>query len=245
MQDCKPVGTPVNISSKLVKATDDDDCIDQKKYQSAIGSLMYLSVSSRPDISYAVSSLAQFSSHPTKEHWTALKRLLRYLKGTPNHGILYTKDGANTCTGYTDADWGGDVNDRKSTSGYLFLLSGGAVSWKSQKQRCVALSTAEAEYVAMASAAQESVWLKQLMGELTNSDAEAHEDNQSAIAMAKNPQFHGRAKHIDIYIRDQVNEGAIALKYCPTIDMIADILTKGLTRESFCKLRERCGIVKQ
>ena len=244
MQDCKPVGTPVNISSKLVKATDDDDdCIDQKKYQSAIGSLMYLSVSSRPDISYAVSSLAQFSSHPTKEHWTALKRLLCYLKGTPNHGILYTKDGANTCTGYTDADWGGDVNDQKSASGYVFLLSGGAVSWKSQKQRCVALSTAEAEYVAMASAAQESVWLKQLMGELTNSDAEAptliYEDNQSAIAMAKNPQFHGRAKHIDIkhhYIRDQVTEGAIALKYCPTIDMIADIL---------CKLRERCGIVKQ
>ena len=196
MQDCKPVGTPVNISSKLVKATDDDDSIDQKKYQSAIGSLMCLSVSSRPDISYAVSSLAQLSSHPTKEHWTALKRLLRYLKGTPNHGILYTKDGANTCTGYMDTDWGGDVNDRKSTSEYLFLLSGGAVSWKSQKQRCVALSTAEAEYVAMASAAQESVWLKQLMGELTNSDTEAptliYEENQSAIAMAKNAQFHGR-----------------------------------------------------
>ena len=203
MQDCKPVSTPVNVGSKLTKATDDDESVDQQKYQSAIGSLMYLSVSTRPDISYTVSSLARFSAKPTKEHWTALQLLLRYLKGTLKHGILYTEDGSDTCTGYTDADWAGDVDGRKSTSGYIFLLSGGAISWRSQKQKCVALSTTEAEYVAMASAAQESVWLRQLIAELTNSStAEApsliYEDNQSAIAMTKNPQYHGRAKHIDI-----------------------------------------------
>ena len=253
MQDCKPASTPVDISSKLTKATDDDECIDQQKYQSAIGSLMYLSVSTRPDISYAVSSPARFSSKPKKEHWTALKRLLRYLRGTLKHGILYTKDGSNACVGYADADWAGDINDRKSTSGYVFLVSGGAVSWKSQKQKCVALSTAEAEYIAMASAAQESVWLRQLMAELTNSSvAEAptliYEDNQSAIAMTKNPQFHGRAKHIDIknhFIREQVAQGTITLEYCPTLEMIADILTKGLSREPFCKLREKSGVVEQ
>ena len=146
-----------------------------------------------------MNSLARFTSKPTKEHWTALKRLLRYLKGTMRHGILYTKDGSSSCVGYTDADWAGDVDDRKSTSGYVFLLSGGAISWKSQKQKCVALSTAEAEYVAMASAAQESVWLRQLIAELTNTSTESptliFEDNQSAIAMTKNLQFHGRAKH--------------------------------------------------
>ena len=251
MQDCKPVVTPVSIGSTLNKATDDDECVDQKKYQSAIGSLMYLSVCTRPDIAYSVDSLARFTSKPTKEHWTALKRLLRYLKGTLQHGILYTKDGSSSCVGYTDADWAGDVDDRKSTSGYVFLLSGGAISWKSQKQRCVALSTAEAEYVAMASAAQESVWLRQLIAELTNTSTDSptliFEDNQSAIAMTKNPQFHGRAKHIDIkhhFIRQLVAQGTIVLEYCPTVEMAADMLTKGLGRETFCKLRDMIGMVE-
>ena len=253
MQDCKPVSTPVSSSSKLIKATDKDEGVDQKEYQSAIGSLMYLSVSTRLDIPYAVSSLARFTSKPTNEHWTALKRLLRYLKGTLNLGILYTKDEKRSCIGYTDADWAGDINDRKSTSGYVFLLCGGAISWKSQKQRYVALSTAESEYVAMASAAQESVWLRQLITELTDSSATEsptliYVDNQSAIAMTRNPQFHGRAKHIDIknhFIREQVAQGTIILEYCPTTEMVADILTKGLSRESFCKLREKSGVVEQ
>ncbi len=213
---------------------------------------MYLSVSTRPDISFAVSSLARFSSKPTTEHWTALKRLLRYLKGTLTQGILYTKDGSSSILGYTDSDWAGDVNDRKSTSGYMFLLSGGPISWRSQKQKCVALSTAEAEYIAMANAAQESVWLRQLMAELINSSDETptllYEDNQSAIAMSKKNQFHGRAKHIDIkhhFIREQVSNGTIMLEYCSTFDMLADILTKGLAREIFCKLRDRSGVIEQ
>ena len=214
---------------------------------------MYLSVCTQPDIAYAVNSLARFTSNPTNDHWTALKRLLRYLMGTQKLGILFTKDGSNTCIGYTDADWAGDLVDRKSTSGYIFLLSGGAISWKSQKQRCVALSTAEAEYVAMSSAAQESVWLRKLIAELTNSPNSEdsptvlYEDNQSAIAMTKNPQFHGRAKHIDNkhhFIRQQVNQGTIVLQYCPTAEMVADILTKGLGRETFCKLRDMTGMME-
>ena len=140
MQDCKPVGTPVSTGSTLNnKATDDHDCVDQKKYPSAIGSLMFLSVCTRPDIAYSVNSLAQFTSKPTKEHCTALKRLLCYFRGTLKHGILYMRDGSSSYVGYTDADWAGDVDDRRSTSGYVFLLSGCAISWKSQKQRCVAL----------------------------------------------------------------------------------------------------------
>ncbi len=196
-------------------------------------------MSSRPDISFAVSSLARFSSKPTNEHWTALKRLLRYLKGTLTQGILYTKDGSSSIIGYTDSDWVGDVNDRKSTSGYMFLLSGGPISWRSQQQKCVALSTAEAEYIAMANTAQESVWLKQLMAELVNSSDETptllYEDNQSAILL--NPQFHGRAKtYRHHFIREKVSNGIIMLEYCSTSEILADILSKGLAREAFCKL---------
>ena len=250
MQDSKPVSTPVDISSKLTQAAENEDGIDQPQFQSAIGSLMYLSINTRPDISYAVSSLARFSSKPTKEHWTALKRLLRYLRGTVGHGILYKQEGSKECIGFSDADWAGDVNDRKSTSGYVFMLNGGAVSWSSKKQKCVALSTAEAEYVALSSAAQESVWLRQLMTELGSGPETPtliFEDNQSAIAMTKNPQFHGRAKHIDIkhhYIREQVTLGNITLEYCPTSEMTADFLTKGLSRETFCKLRKKSGVVE-
>lgn len=249
MQDCKPVGTPADISTKLVKATEQEKCIDQQLYQSAVGSLMYLSVSTRPDIAYAVGNLARFSSKPTKDHWTALKRVLRYLKGTVKHGILYSQKGSTDSVGFSDADWAGDINDRKSTSGYLFQISGGAVTWKSKKQSCVALSTAEAEYIALSSAVQESVWLRQLTSELGSppkTPTTIFEDNQSAIAMSKNPQFHGRAKHIDIkyhFIREQVNSGTVKLEYCPTEEMTADIFTKGLSREQFCKLRNKTGIV--
>ena len=148
----------------------------------------------------------------------AVKRILRYLKGTPNHGLLYSKEGSKDCVGYSDADWAGDVEDRKSTSGYLFQISGAAVSWRSKKQTCVALSTAEAEYMALASAAQEAIWMRQLTSDLKSESTEAtviFEDNQSAICMAQNPQFHGRAKHIGIknhFIREQVYSGTVELR---------------------------------
>jgi hypothetical protein len=124
---------------------------------------------------------------------------MRYLKGTQNHGLLYHRDGEKTIECYSDADWAGDLNDRRSTSGYVSILSGGAVSWRSKKQTNVALSTAEAEYMALASAAQEAIWLRQLNSELNHPPSNptvVYEDNQSAIAMTKNPKFHGRAKHI-------------------------------------------------
>ena len=123
--------------------------MDQRLYQSAVGSLLYLSCWTRPDITFAVSNVACFCSKPTKQYWTAVKRIMRYLRGTQNYGILYTRDCATDVEGYSDADWAGDVNDQKSTSGYVFTISGPAVSWKSKKQTSVALSTAEAEYMAL------------------------------------------------------------------------------------------------
>ena len=249
MSDCKPVATPVDVSSKLVKATDDEVSVDQQLYQSAVGSLMYLSVCSRPDIAYAVNTLAKFSSKPTQTHWTAVKRVLRYLKGTAEYGILFKNEESKECIGYSDADWAGDHDDRKSTSGYIFKSASGAISWRSKKQECVALSTAEAEYVALSSATQEAVWLRKLATDLGNPPKEpttVFEDNQSAIAMSKNPQFHGRAKHIDIkhhYVREQVNRGTVKLEYCSTREMTADMFTKGLNREQFCRLREKAGVM--
>jgi hypothetical protein len=195
MEDAKPVNTPVDVNNKLLAASEESELVDQRLYQSAVGSLLYLSCWTRPDVTFAVSNVARFCSKPTKHHWTAVKRIMRYLKGTQNHGLLYHRDGEKTIECYSDADWAGDLNDRRSTSGYVSILSGGAVSWRSKKQTNVALSTAEAEYMALASAAQEAIWLRQLNSELNHPPSNptvVYEDNQSAIAMTNNPKFHGR-----------------------------------------------------
>ena len=251
MEESTAVSTPIQLGSNLVKVVEEDDMFDQEIYQSAVGSLLYLSTRTRPDISYAVRSVARFTSKRTKQHWTAVKRIFRYLNGTMNFGLLCSKDKEKECTGYSDADWAGDVNDRKSTSGFVFKLCGAAISWRSKKQSCVALSTAEAEYIALASAVQESVWLQELLSSMKEASvkpATIFEDNKSAICLAKNPQYHGRAKHIDIkhhFIRQRVQDGDIKLEFCKSEDMIADMLTKGLNIYQFAKLREIAGLKKK
>ena len=198
-----------------------------------------------------------FLSDPKACHWNAAKRIMRYLQGTVDFGICYIRDGESDVMGFSDADWAGDLADRKSTSGYIFMYGGGPVSWRSQKQGCVALSSAEAEYVALAAACQEAVWQRQLFNTLKMSpapgpnvksqDVEMNTDSQSAMAIAKNPRFHGRAKHIDIkyhYVRDSVQAGKIKLVYCPTDDMVADILTKPLAADKHCKLRTMMNVCK-
>ena len=161
MSEAKPVKTPVAVNCKLLKASEEGELVDQGLYQSAVGSLLYLAIRSRPDIAFAVNNVARFCSRPTKEHWTAVKRIFRYLSGTTHFGLLYTRGvGSDTLVGYADADWGGDCNDCKSTSGYLFQIGGTPVTWRSNKQSCIALSTAEAEYMALSSAAQEAIWLR-------------------------------------------------------------------------------------
>ena len=124
LKDAKPVATPVCVSSKLSKATEDDELFDKSLYQSAVGSLQYLSTITRPDITFAVSNVAKYCSEPTEEHWTAVKRIMRYLKGTHNFGLLYKKSNSNSCIGFSDSDWAGDLDDRRSTSGYIFQVAG-------------------------------------------------------------------------------------------------------------------------
>ena len=191
-------------------------------------------MATRPDISYAVSNVAKFSANPTTRHWIAVKRVMRYLKGTSDFGLVFIPQENCDCVGVSDVDWGGDLDDRKSTAGYVSEIGGGAISWRSKKQTSVALSTAEAEYVALASTAQEALWLQHLLTDLITEPLGSmviYEDNQSAITMTKGPQFHGHSKHISIkyhFIRDLVTDGTVEVKYCPTQEMIADMLTKGL-----------------
>ena len=248
MELSKPANTPVAAGTKLVKAAEESESIDTIRYQSAVGSLLYLSGWTRPDIAFAVSNVARFCSHPTREHWTALKRILRYLKGTLNYGLMFSRNADGTLLGFSDSDWAGDTNDRKSTSGYLFRVNGAAVSWRSRKQTCVALFLAEAEYVALASATQEATWLRQLLQDLHQQQIDPtviQEDNQAAIVFTQNPQSHGKMKHIDIkyhFVREKVQDNTVQLHYCPTSDMVADVLTKGLSSEKFSRLRQLSGV---
>ena len=247
MQDAKSCKTPVDPSLKLTKADEESTLVNQELYQSAVGKLLYLSTRTRPDIAFAVSTVAKFTAKPTEQHWKAVKRILRYIAGTINFGLQFIRGESVDCTDFSDADWAGDIDDRKSTSGYLFKVGGGPVSWRSRKQYCVALSTAEAEYVSLTLATQEAMWLNRLIAELQSQKepskpAILYEDNQSAICVKKNSQFHGRCKHITIkyhFIRDEAKKGTIDVRYCRTDDMIAAMLTKGLHAERFVKLREK------
>ena len=160
MTDAKAVKTPMNPSMKLSKATDSSKAVNIEKYQSAFGKLLYLATRTRPDIAFAICNVAKYTANPTDEHWMAVKHILRYLAGTVQYGLVYTKDNLIECCEYSDADWARDLDDRKSTSGYIFQVGGGSVSWKCSKQSCVALSTAEAEYMALSSAAQEAIWMR-------------------------------------------------------------------------------------
>uniref|UniRef100_A0AAV1TQS9 Reverse transcriptase Ty1/copia-type domain-containing protein n=1 Tax=Peronospora matthiolae TaxID=2874970 RepID=A0AAV1TQS9_9STRA len=235
MDDCKAVASPVDMSSRLV-SSDATTKVDAP-FREAVGALMHLTTATRPDIAFAVGYVSRFMENPQEEHWVAVKRIFRYLQGTKTHGICYKPSARIDFRGYSDADWAGDLTDRKSTSGYTFMLLGAPVSWGSKKQPSVSLSTSEAEYIALSLAIQEGKWIHRLLCEIVMAANEEgpelmiHEDNQSCIKMTKNPVNHGRAKHIDIkyhHIRDEVKRGEVKLKYCETAVMLADIMTKGL-----------------
>ena len=166
MKNCKPVAslaTPADTGLKLTKGTEHSEYVAEKHYQSIVGSLLYISMRTCPDITFAVS----FCSKPTTQHLAAVEHVLRYLRQSTLYGLLFKRNGSKSITGYSDPDLGGEITDSKSTTGYLFQVGGAAITWQSKKQSCTALSTAEAGYVALARAAQEAVWLRQLNQELT------------------------------------------------------------------------------
>ena len=238
MQDCKARETP--CEPKLEYTEDAEKMKDPRKYREAVGSLIYLSTCTRPDITFVVSKLSQHFAEPTVEHWNTIKQVFRYLKGTTEQGLCFRRNDTEKLglRVYCDADWASDSADRRSTSGYCVSLNEGSslISWKTRKQRTVALSTCEAEYMSLASAVQECIYLEQLLKGVDTyqyAQTKLYEDNQGAIALAKNPVNRQRSKHIDIkyhFIRENVNNGKFILEYCPTEQMIADVLTKPATK---------------
>lgn len=237
MDDCKPVWTPCDPNNQLKRAEREEEILRNIPYQEAIGCLLYLSQGTRPDITYIVNSLSRYNDQPTAEHWATLKRVLRYLKATINHKLTF--DGKSECDmkGYCDADWASHSEDRRSCTGYTFVFQGAAISWCSKKQPTVALSSTEAEYMSLASAVQEAIWLKQLHGDFWPESSAipivVHCDNQSAIRISGNESYHPRSKHIDVryhFVRERIAAKQVLVKYQRSQDMIADILTKGLHR---------------
>eukprot|EP00268_Persea_americana_P008044 TRINITY_DN13089_c0_g1_i1.p1 TRINITY_DN13089_c0_g1~~TRINITY_DN13089_c0_g1_i1.p1 ORF type:complete len:530 (+),score=94.20 TRINITY_DN13089_c0_g1_i1:90-1592(+) len=249
MKNCNSVATPTEYGLKLLKNPGGKK-IDSTFYKQIVGSLMYLTAT-RPDIMHAVSLISRYTESPTEFHLLAAKRILRYLKGTIDFGIWYKKGGKSappSLIGFTDSDYAGDLDDRKSTSGYVFMIGAGAVSWSSKKQQIVTLSTTEAEFVAAISCACQAIWLKRMLEELhccQEGSIPVFCDNSSAIKLSKNPVFHGRSKHIDVryhFLRDLCTDGVIDMIYCRSEDQVADILTKPLKLPVFVKLRELLGV---
>lgn len=237
MNECKPTGTPMELTPRF----GEKENVANVPYQQLIGCLTYLASCTRPDIAHAVSKLAQFNSRHTQEHWTAAKRVLRYLQGTKELQLTFRATGKELY-GYTDADWAGSTADRRSYTGFVFILGGGAVAWESRKQRTVALSSAEAEYMALTEGTKEGLFLRSVLNEICQSKMGSipiYSDSQSAQCLTSNFIINNRTKHIDVrhhFIRDAVDTGLVAVLYVSTNLMVADLLTKplGKIKHKFC-----------
>jgi hypothetical protein len=246
MDGARDVATPLSTSVPL-QLDDGSSSVDSTEYCQVNGALQYLSLT-RPDISFAVNKLSQFMHYPKQTHWTATKRLLRYLKNTIFHGVTISKTSSSTLTCFSDADWAGSLDDRKSTSAYLLFLGNTPISWSSKKQRAIARSSTEAEYRALATAAAESVWLLSLLQELKFCLSQPPLllcDNLRATHLSFNPVQHSRMKHIQIdihFVRDLVAKKILNVQHVHTTDQIADLLTKPLSRQRTEFLHDKIGL---
>jgi hypothetical protein len=255
MADAKPVSTPCDGSLRLPLSdvADEEELhyMRDKPYRSLVGALLYL-LFTRPDISFAVNQLSRFLAAPRRVHWLAAVRVMRYLKGTVSLGLCYTaeEESVPAIVGYSDADWAGDRATRRSTTGFVFMMCGGPVAWRTRLQRSVALSTTEAEIMGLSETFKEGVWFRRLATDLAilqeNVPSIIHEDNQGAIALMRDHRFSDRSKHIDIryfYNREQLEQGTFIVEYCPTHLMLADIFTKALNRPPYANLIKLLGMV--
>ena len=245
MLGCRPATTPVDLNHVLQAGIGDQ--VDREQYQRTVGRLIYLS-HTRPDIAYAVSLVSQFMHDPRTTHLEAVERILRYLKSCPGRGVLLSKHNHLRIEVYTDADWAGSRDDRRSTSGYCSFVGGNLVTWRSKKQSVVARSSAEAEYRALALGVCEALWIRQLLSELhllPNSPVMLYCDNKAAINIANNPVQHDRTKHVEIdrhFIREKIDHGIVCLPFVKSSDQLADVLTKGLSPNMFLGIMSKMGI---
>ncbi|GKV38633.1 hypothetical protein SLEP1_g46522 [Rubroshorea leprosula] len=247
MLECKPISTPMEMNARLCSHKG-KDLTSATMYRQLVGSLIYL-ILSRPNISFAVGMVSRFMQNPKKSHLEAVRRILKYVKGTLDYGILYKSGTECKVVGYCDADYAGCHDTRRSTTGYVFNLGSGAISWCSKRQPTVSLSTTEAEYRAAAVAAQESTWLMQLMEDLkqpSDYSVKLYCDNQSAIRLAENPVFHARTKHVEVhyhFIREKVRQEEIEMQATKTDEQATDIFTKGLNVGKLEKFRKLLGMM--
>jgi hypothetical protein len=245
MLGCRPATTPIDQNHRLSK--DAGTPVDRECYQRLVGRLIYLS-HTRPDIAFAVSVVSQFMHDPRSSHMEVVYRILRYLKSCPGKGLLYTRQGNLHVECYTDADWAGSLDDRRSTSGYCVFVGGNLVAWRSKKQSVVARSTAEAEFRAMAHGVCELLWVQILLTELQlfkSKPLMLYCDNKAAIDIANNPIHHDRTKHIEIdrhFIKEKLDKGIICLPYVKSASQVADVLTKGLPEKMFSAFCTKMGL---
>lgn len=250
MINCSPVMTPLQTNEKLINC-DGDTPANPTSYRSLVGGLIYLT-HTRPDITFAVSVVSRFMENPSQTHFGAAKRILRYIAGTAEFGIWYSSKCSMTDNGklygYSDSDFGSCLDDRRSISAHVFSLGSGVVAWSSKKQPITALSSTEAEYVAVAFAACQAVWIRGILSELqeqSKAPTIIFCDNKSTIFMTKNAALHSRTKHIDTrmhFIRDLVTGKVVDIQYCSTHDQLADVLTKALPKDKFIRFRTLLGV---
>lgn len=237
MKDCNSVCTPTEFGLKLMK-DEEGKKINVTLYKQMVGSLMYLT-STRPDIMYGASLISRYMENPTENHLCVVKRIFCYLKGTVDFGIFYAAKTTEKLIEFSNSDFAGDLNDRKSTFGFVFLMGSGAVSWISKKQHIVILSSTEAEFIAAATCSFQAIWLRKLLETLhiqQQGSTTIFCDNVSTIKLSKSLTLHGRSKHIDVrfnFLRDLCNNGTIDLKFCRNQDQVADIMRKPLKHAVF------------
>jgi histone deacetylase 1/2 len=250
MENCRATSTPLATTERLDRETGTTlGTEDSFRYRSIVGGLQYLTLT-RPDLSFAVNKVCQFLSQPTDVHWEAVKRILRYVKGTLDMGLRIRKSPSTDVSIYTDADWAGCVDDRRSTSGYAVYVGPNLVSWSSKKQPTVSRSSTEAEYKALANGAAEAIWVESLLKELGVSQQRAAIlwcDNLGATYLTANPVFHARTKHIEIdfhFVRERVASGDLNVRFISTSDQLADMFTKPATRQMLDRFKSNLNLVR-
>jgi hypothetical protein len=247
MQDCNPVTTPFAAGHDFIPGAPISDA-DTTRFRSMVGKLLFAANTCRPDLAFAASTLSRYIKDPRDNHVAAAKHVLRYIKGTLDHGLVYMKSDVFKIVGFSDSDWAGDKYDRKSITGYVFMLAGAAITWKSKKQPTVALSSTEAEYMALGDTVKELLWLTQLLEQIGLHFPEPsviYEDNEGCKLLSSHPVHHQRTKHIDIrhhFIRDHLKNNDFVLASARTDDMAADMFTKNLGRLKFKGFTSLIGV---
>ena len=243
-----PMSTDVKLSSRDCPEEGERYKMSNVPYRSVIGSLMYLMVSTRPDLAAPLSILSRFLANPGPIHWEATKKVLRYLRGTVSMGLKYQRTGSVDPVAFCDANWASCPDTRRSSTGYVFLMSGGAVSWCCRRQSTTAQSSCESEYMAAAEAVRESIWQRTFLQEIgcgVTRPTVIGCDSESAIKLTADPVYHERTKHIDVrvhFIRDHVRRGVAVLLFVPTAEQVADSLTKPVPRAKVRFCCDRMGL---